>query len=246
MKDILRFIKAYQGLIISTSILIGCFLGLILAVIPALRGVLDLVASTRALTGEVRELRTKSNLLEGIDEETYRGYLLTLTAAVPPDKSLPSLLSTIDGLGQQVGLSIGDLVLTPGNIATEAAKRQSQEEKKLGSNIMPFTLTVEGNFDQLRQFFANLVTIRRLLSVHGFSAVFRGDGTSRGTLQMETFYLSFPASLGKASQKLIPLKSEEESLLTKIENLPNLASEAVGVGPAPGSVPIKSDPFSPL
>lgn len=244
MKEIAGLIRTYQKLILAAVILGGSLLGFFLGELPAMKKAWGLVLANRTLSEEIRDLRSKNSLLGALDEETLRQHLMVLTLAVPADKSLPTLFSTIEGLGQETDLSIDDLVLTPGIISTEAAKRSQPEENKFGSSSIPFTVTVEGTFAQLQSFLQKAVGVRRLIRVRNFSAAFDSGGLSRVTLSLETFYLPFPTTLGDVTDKLTPLTAEEETLLAKIRALPNLAGEFAPAPAAPATSGGKSDPFS--
>ena len=221
MKDLWRSLHLYQPIILSVVILLGSILGITLVVVPVARTTFELAAATRSLSTEIGQLRAKNSLLDGLDEETLRGQLEAIVTAVPPDKALPSLLLTVEGLSGQSGITLSDLTLSPGIIATGAAQESTVTEKQLGANLLSFAVTVEGTFDGLRSFLNSVVGVRRLMRVRNFTATFASSGTTKTLLQMDTFYIPYPTSLGRPTQKLNPLSVREEELLVRIAAMPN-------------------------
>ena len=112
-------------------------------------------------------LKGKLALLVALNEEDIRDRLILLVSAVPQEKSVPTIFSTIEGLAQQSGVSIIDLSLTsPGTLASmSAAIRASASEKKIGASTLPFVLTASGTYDQIRGFVGKINAIRRIFDV---------------------------------------------------------------------------------
>src|SRR5262245_54951009 len=128
MKEVQKFYRTYQVLIHSVGVFLLVILGTIIGIIPVFRRIAQVRDETTKLQAQVEVLRKKALVLEAIDESTYRQFLAELVTAVPPDQSLTSVFSTVDGLAGQSGVTVTDLSLSkPGKIASESGKKLSTE-----------------------------------------------------------------------------------------------------------------------
>jgi Tfp pilus assembly protein PilO len=242
-----KFIKKYQQIIISVAILLVCIGSIIFGIIPAIGKLLALWETNATLTTKNQALRLKASVLASLDEETQRQNLNALIAAVPPDKSLPSIFSTIDGLSVNTGVAVTDFILTgAGSLATESARKQSGEEQKLGSNLLPFSVSIIGSYEQIRNFLESAVAVRRFFRVRQFELSFTGSSDLTATLGMDAYYASLPTHLGQIEQRLDLLTLKEEEVIAKVSTLPLLAQEVVISAAELSSQPAgKDNPFAP-
>jgi len=244
-----KLFREYQGLIVSAGILVVCVLGVLLGVVPLVRKTSDLNKENRSISAEVELLKNKVSVLESLDENAMRSDLLILLSAVPSDKSLSTLLDTLDGLTAKTGVSSGDFSLSKlGSLATESAQRLSADEKGVGSNILPFTINLTGRVDQLRGFLAASVSVRRLFRVRTFQVQFAKTATGSSDMVsvvvgMDAFYSPIPSAIGPVSQPLTPLTSADSDLIAKLEGMQLLVAPSSSL-PPPSAGAEKTDPFS--
>src|SRR5438552_1617774 len=99
MKQVRKLLHTYQNIIITAVMVIGVIIGVIWGIIPTVEKILTLRGESTTLVKQDGLLRAKVNTLDSSDEDTFKKYLAELSTAVPPDKSLTSVFSTIDGLG---------------------------------------------------------------------------------------------------------------------------------------------------
>lgn len=244
-----KLFREHQGLIISIGILIASALGLILGVVPIVQTTMSMYTDLNTVSAEVAVLKNKVSVLESIDEISIKTQAQTLLSAVPSDKSLSTLLGTLDGLSAKTGVSQGTFLLSKlGSLATESARRLSADEQAIGGNIVPFSVVVSGSLDQIRGFLTSSISIRRLLRVRSFDISFPKTGTESGamvsaTLAMDTFYAPLPTTIGAVGNPLTPLTSADDELIAKVENLQLLIPPSSPL-PPPAYGPAKADPFS--
>jgi Tfp pilus assembly protein PilO len=249
MKQFRKFFRTYQELLISVLILVGIGIGVLVGIIPVVNKIIELRNQSNDLQTLIEAMRVKVNILDSSDEETNKRYLSELALAVPQDKSLTSVFSTIDGLGTETGVTLSDFTLTkPGSIASGSAKKVTTEEKTVGSNFVPFTLTVAGTYEQIHDFFNRVVQVRRFFRVRHFDLTFLNNTVS-ARLGMDAYYAALPTKLGSAEQVIEPLSQEDEQIITKIMALPVLSQDAsMPVSGQSGVVTSESsnreDPFS--
>lgn len=247
-----KLFREYQGLIISVGVLIISGLGFLFGVVPLVKKTIELNKESRALSQEVDVLKNKVSVLQSIDEGAMKNDLQALLSAVPSDKSLSSLLGTLDSVTAKTGVSAGNFSLSKlGSLATASSQRLNIDEKTVGSNIVPFTMNISGTLDQVRDFLATSVSVRRLLRIRSFEVSFvKTDTESTGSaigasahMAMDAFYSPLPTSIGSIGQPLSDLTGEERDLVSKVVGMPLFVPPSSPL-PPPALGPAKSDPFS--
>lgn len=227
MRLIRRIIRLYQSFIISAVIIGFCLIALFVGIIPGAKKIINSVKSVYTQKKTVQLLHEKINILHALDADLLQSYASAAVSAVPQDKSLGTIFSTIDGLTAQEGVAVGGISLSSiGSVATEAAKKLSAEEQKIGVNIVPFSIMVIGPIEQVRNVVEKAVRIRRLFRIRNFDLSFdTKTGTTKSTIQMDAYYVPLPKSLGKISDALKPLSDDEILIIDKISALPLITKE---------------------
>jgi Tfp pilus assembly protein PilO len=249
MNKYTRLLKTYKGFVLPVVIFIFCGLAILVGVLPMGQKISDALGEIKTLKADNDALNIKLATLQNLDEDTMRQQLQHLVEAVPSEKSLSTLFTATDQVFSSSGLVTQGLTIkSPGNISTESAMRQSQEEKKVGSNILSMSVELQGKVDQLKPFFDKVNSIRRLLNVETFSFAFSTKENEKDIIKLSAdvygYYLPFPTTLGRATEKLVPFTAEEEQTIAKAEAIP-LANTQVNPDSLVVPVtPAKADPFS--
>lgn len=244
-----KIFRDYQGLILSIGILLASGLGILVGVVPLVQKTIAMNTQLNSVSAEVDVLKNKVSVLESIDEVSMRNNVQILLSAVPSDKSLSTLLGTLDGLSAKTGVSVGSFTLAKlGSLATDSAQRVSANEQAVGGNILPFTINISGTFDQLRGFLAASVSVRRLLRIRTVDVAFAttASGSARtasATLGMDTFYAPLLTTIGSVSQPLTPPTSTDDEIVAKMAGMQLLIVPSAPL-PPPSLGPAKPDPFS--
>lgn len=237
-----RFWRLYQGFIVSLALLVFTFVGVLVGILPVVRSSIDMLDLIQKLESRTQVLSTKQRFLDTLDEVSVRKNLQILLSAVPSGKDVPSVLATTDSLVSGSGLGMIDMSITNlGSIATEAATRKSDEEKRIGSSLLPFTLTVEGNLTNFKDFLTRSVAIRRLVRVRSFTAIVTTSGAIQVNINLDAFYNPLPKALGSVDQPLPVATDEEQALLTRITSYP-WASQSLVVSSTVSTS--RTNPFS--
>lgn len=217
-----RLIRRYQEFIGPTVVIGVSILGLFVGVIPAGRTVLGNYWAMQTLGKQVNALQNKAHVLETMDEALVRSQLQGLLDAIPSEKNPGSLLLTAEGAAAQGNMAISDIALVaPGSLATESAVIQSAQEKKLGSTLLPFTMTLEGTLLQFRTFLETAQSVRRLLRVNSFSLNFTPAGM-KALITMQAFYAPFPVVIGSVDTPLVDFTDKEKETLSSVLQLPQM------------------------
>jgi len=248
MMQIPKFLRPYQGLIISILMIIVAILGIVFGIIPAIGKIIQMRSNIISLSEANEQMKTKLNILESTDENVYRSELQDLVAAVPSDKSLTTLFSTVDAISASSGVTISDLsLIKPGSIATESAVKQSTEEKQIGSSILPFTVTVYGTYAQIHDFLSQVVGVRRFFRVRNFDISFSDVSNISVRMGMDAFYSPISLNPATFNKPLEPLTQEEEQIIAKIQALPIVGQISLPAPSTAGTAPEGSrlDIFTP-
>lgn len=241
-----KFYTQYQNVMISGVLIVLSVVGILGGVLPSIGKIQSMFDTIGSLRDETAALSKKLSLLNSLDEGQLRDQLSSLLAAVPSDRSFPTLFETVEGVAGQTGVSMKSMEITGGaSLATPSAAKASTTEKKLGARTVPFSVTIEGSMDAVEQFIAMSPQVRRLLRIKLFSITFpRDQNTITTSVTMDTFYAPLPTSLGSTGAKLSAVTPQEEDLIGKISEFP-LVTNATGELPPPQIGQVKTDPFSP-
>jgi Tfp pilus assembly protein PilO len=249
MQPLKKYWRLYKELIISICMILVSILGVIFGIIPATQKVIAVRENSVNLTKSIQVLRTKINILESKDESTYRDEFTQLLEAVPGDKSLPTVFTTLDGLCQQSGVTLLEFSLAKlGSIASNSGTgRPSAEEQKIGSNLLPFTVTVSGNYTQIYAFLTLVNNVRRFFRVNNFEISFADITGITIHVGMDAFYAPVSTALGLADAPLVPLSQREEDVITRISQMPYLGYSAATSLPSaqPSESSFRSTLFAP-
>ncbi len=244
-----RLVRDYRGIVLPLTFFLFSIGAVMYGLVPGGRKVFDGINKRQQLKSQVQQLRKKVSILASLDEETLRQQFLALAAAVPPDKAIPSVFSTVERLSAETGIQLGDVtVMSPGSLATESAQKQTVEEKKMGSNMLTFTVLLEGTPKQVHDFFDAAVRVRRSLRVRLFDFTVLSADRVTVRAAMNAFYAPLPTTLGDIATPVESLNQQEEAIVQRVLSSP-LYSQGVSVQEsvdgqeASTAVPSTRDPF---
>jgi len=226
MKTLNKYLRLYKNILLSLCMIGITVLGVVFGLVPVVKKIEGIRKDSIELSKSIKLIRTKISLLSLEDETVYKAKLDELLAAIPNDKSLTSLFVTIDGLGVNSGTVLSDLMVArPGAIASESAKSQSNEEKKIGSNVIPFTVTVTGSYEQIYQFVSMANNVRRFFKIKNFQISFNKASAISVAMGIDAFYAPQLAPSVALETPLDPITEQEETLIAKISMMQNLGKQ---------------------
>lgn len=234
----------YQSFVISGAILLLFLIALFVGIIPGIYKVIDLFSENVATGKIIKTLQNKGQVLESLDSQTLYMQSSAAISAIPADKSLGTIFSTIDALVSRENAVVTSVSLGQvGSVATESAKTVVKD----GVSTIPFTIVVEGSIDKIRNILDGAVKIRRFFRVTNFDLrIDPKNGVSTSTLTMESYYAPITKSSTKPTDALTSMTSEENAVLDQVSAIPLLTPQGVSTGTdatSPENVPL--DPFSP-
>lgn len=231
------------------SILMALFsVGLVVyALIPGIRSIQEIIISTDNVNKENRLLKKKVNTFAQFDEETLTQHVSTLLSAVPSDKSISSILTTIENVASSNRVMVSDLtVVNPGSISSDSASTKINNTK-LGSNTIKISTSITGLKDDIFSFITNIRKVRRLIRIATMTQTFTSVDASSSAklkLELEAFYAPLPITLGKIESEISPLSANEEQIITKISEYPLQFDNTQPIQQGQIETGNKIDPFS--
>lgn len=240
-----KIFRDNRSVIIMTAIILFSLAGFVYGVVPLVKQIIVVSESVSQLSADIAKLEQKSSVMGQLDETTLRDNLLTLVSAVPPDKSLVSVLSTVDGVAGDSGVTLVNLQLSrPGSIATQSARKLTVQEAKAGANILSFSAEISGTYDQVRAFLSKVASVRRYFHLVAFDISFIGTNVA-ARMDLEAYYAPYPTALGDVTSPISPLTDKEKTTLANLESYPVYSTGSVSTtavqAPITGG---KTDPFS--
>lgn len=237
-----KTIRTYQGFILPTLIYAASALVIYYGIIPGIKAVQRYYDESNRLAKDVVAIKKHVNVLQALDDDVLQRQVDILVAAVPTDKSLGTVLSTIDTAASQVGATlIGLIIKAPGSIATGSALPAAKVDPKLSQNTILSEINVNGTPEQINQFLDTLVKIRRLVRVSQANISYGEENVVKTTLTVEGFYSILPEVLSKPTDEIVLLTAKQEDLIARLEAYPVIGQDFGPIQLVPGD---KTDPFS--
>ena len=245
-----RLLRFRKTLVAYSTLLIACLICFFVGLVPAISKSVIMIKDLRTMQEEISGIQKKASMLQSVDllelEQTARDVL----AGVPPDKSVSTLLSTIEAVATKYNLYISDMSIEGiASLAKDSAKPVTKPE----GNSLTEGISLQGELIQLRNFLIECVRVRRLLRVKDMviTAIPKSNLIT-AKLTIEVFYLPLPQTIGKISDALEPFSQEELATIEKIKSYPIMYdSEIMPISPqetpALGDIPTEpavADPFS--
>lgn len=243
-KELRRFLRTNSSLLVSLVMISIATSGSIWGLVPFGKTLLSMYKDLNTVRAKTATLSAKYSTLGSFDESQLAADGNDLLRAIPSDKDVATMLSTIEQTANSSGLEIVNITIASlGSLATESAQRQSQEEKQVGSGIISSGVTVEGPLANIKTYLSTLQKVRRVLRVQSVEVRIREGGVARANITVESFWAVLPTSLGEIAAPQPPRSTQEDELLAQIRAFP--VSYQTLVTDGPDSFPPKANPFSP-
>lgn len=224
-KELRRIFTHYSDFIVPISIIVGSIIVFFGIIIPLTRRTIDVYQQGTELSIEVDALKEKLAVLDSYDEETLNQKLNELTAAIPIDKSIPSILQTFEQVGSEVGISLNSLSIDKiGTLASQSSTLLKPVDRQFGSFTLPFLVSVDATLDQLQAFLERTAAVRRFLRVNSFNLRFNQTEQLNIQITFDAFYLPLQK---RDVSTLSALTFDEEAFIDEISLMPNFSESIV-------------------
>jgi Tfp pilus assembly protein PilO len=179
--------------------------------------------------------------LEKINENDVSLKLLEAEKAVPSDKKIPQIILGINILASKNGLKLQSMEFKPGQPSTESAKAASTKktdnskssEDKQKDNVT-FTVILNGNMQQFKNFLADIERSKRLLGVDKITGK-KDEKSQTYVFDLEVYapYKKLQSSGDIVGQQLPQFTTVSQSvydILSKLTDLTNIFITPVETG----------------
>lgn len=218
---IFKFFRIYSRFMLPTVIYLMCALVLYFGIIPGFNKIMSMWRERQTLVTENAEIQKHIDVLVSLDDLTLRNYVKTLISAVPAEKSYQTEFSTIEAVAGQNGLQIVNLdIANAGIISSQSAESKSSKTLIAGLSTLPVNASLIGTPDQILNFLDTIIQVRRLLQVETFNINFEGVDQAQLNVTLDGYYAPYPETLGKPTDKLDLVTSDEMNFLTKLDAYP--------------------------
>lgn len=138
-------------------------LGSLLVLIPQATQLLESRDSLKAEQKTLTQLQTKADQISQLDESYIEELASVVTLALPEHKPYYEMFAVLQQLAGQTGVYLGDFDLSPGSLATAAAKVKTSKDK--GYVSLDTSVSIRGTTDQVVQFIDSLQSTLPLITV---------------------------------------------------------------------------------
>ncbi|PWU22894.1 hypothetical protein C5B42_04900 [Candidatus Cerribacteria bacterium 'Amazon FNV 2010 28 9'] len=106
------------------------------------------------------------SFLQGLNADTLHTQATTVQSVLPQTKPVIPLLSSMEQLAAQAGISLNSLTLNPGKVSTGSADPSSAQKSTIdGVYSLPMRLEVQGQFLPMHTFFKSLDQLVPLINI---------------------------------------------------------------------------------
>lgn len=208
---------------------------LLFVVRPRLGEIFELRGQVAKAKQDAVVLENKLSNLQNFDQDKLLSDVKKVETALPSDKDLQGLLSTLERLAAETGVGILAVQLTPGQISPIPAGGAAEN--------FPVKITITGNFFQIKNHLARVFESIRVIGVKSLTITLGtvGSASLSATLNLDSFFQQLSATQVQVREPLQNLTSAEQQILDKI-SVPQPAT----VTPPPPPITGKADPFAPF
>lgn len=223
-----EYLKKYSKEIFYLLLFLIMILTLLFFIKPKINQILDLKREVEKNKLLLTNLTKKVSLLESLDEAELTSKSEKLLKTLPAEMDISFILMNLKTLASSEGVNIERIQVDLGD-----------SKKNGGLKSFSFKINIEGESVNVKSFLRRIENIIPILRIKKLSLNFQKGFQS--SLEIETYYLSLPQTLGKLEKEVPLLTSQEEKIYKKIStfeeiNFPEVSLEQEITG--------KDNPFS--
>lgn len=245
MKEITKLFRIYRTVTLSIFLIFGSIMAVLYGIIPGFKTIQAIYIDTRNLEDEVNGIKKRVNILSAQDPRLLDNYMNLLLSAIPVEKNLDTILTTLDGVTVQSQMTeLNFEIEKPGSIATSSGKLQEKNGDMLDNNSVSVSILVGGTPDNAKNFLNKVGNVRRLLRISEANIRFPDNlDIAEVDMVVDAFFAPLPQTIGKPSDPLEEFTAAEQQVLNKLGTFPEMRFEnSRHVVPVGG----KTDPFTPF
>jgi Tfp pilus assembly protein PilO len=239
MWKVQRLFSRYRGFYFPIGLLLVLVCVFVFVIWPAFNYTTQVFDTVKTTQEKVDRLGNKLAVLRQYSEDELTQDLVEVTAAIPIDKSIPTLMNTVETVAVSNGVTLSKFAIgNSGTLSTESAKLLAQEEQKFGAYSIPFDVSLTGELNTLRSFLKSTATIRRFIRPKSFRLNFSQGNMLATSVSFDGFYSTLPST---SPTTLVALTPHDIDLINTIRQYDRFDSFVTEVG---STVIPKENPFA--
>jgi len=236
-------IKKEKSLLLPIIILALVILSGIFLLKPKIVNILEARRTINQNKQTLATLTKKVATLEGLSKPELTDKVDLVLKILPSEKDVPQTMFVIKKVALNNGLVVSELDMPEvGEIASGSATPAKTDNKEVLPSLS-VNLTLSGGRLQIINFLKQIETTSPLMKVSGLVINQKGEGLDEAMINIKSYYLSFPKTIGKFEQQITPVTTQEEKIFDKIYNFSLISEEEMAT---PSALPAggKSNLFS--
>lgn len=174
-----------------------------------------IIKSNRDLTTNRKtlvELTKKVTSLEGLSKPELTDKVDLVLKILPSEKDVPGNLFVLKKLALNNELMVSELSIPEvGEIASSSAETQKTSKDEILPSLA-VKLTLVGSREKIISFLQQVETVAPLMKVSGLTMSQKMEGLDEALVDIRTYFLPFPKTIGKLEQPIVPVTSQEEKV----------------------------------
>lgn len=227
----------FPGLILILVILVSLFWlrPKMATIIKAKR---ELAANKKALAALTQKVTT----LEGLSQPELSEKVDLVLKILPSEKDVPGNLFVLKKLALNNELMVSELSIPEvGEIASSSAETKKTSKDEILPSLA-VKLTLVGSREKIISFLQQVETVAPLMKVSGLTISQKMEGLDEAMIDIRTYFLLFPKTIGELEQPIVSVTSQEEKVFAQLNKIEFFQeSEGLSSSPLPGG---KADLFS--
>ena len=203
----------FSGFVLILVVLVSLFWlrPKVMAIVKANR---DLTAGRKTLA----ELTKKVTTLDGLSKPELTDKVDLALKILPVEKDVPTVLSTLKKVALNNELIVNEMSIPEvGEIASGSGEtKTSKNVKEETLPSLSVKLTLIGPREKIISFFKQVETTAPLMKVSGLSISQKNEGTDESLIEVRTYFLPLPKTIGKLEQAVVPVTSQEEKIFNEL------------------------------
>lgn len=202
--EIKKVVAKYKPVVMPVTVAISSLIITVLLIIPQLLSFFTTQDEIRQVYQRAEILEAKANELESSDALKAQASLQAVKSIMPQDPDIPTAVVILSDLASKSSLLLDGISYLPPGEANKTSFRLS--------------VRVSGSLNNIRAFILSLKDASRIFQVETISM--RTLPSNRVEAEIPVAVYFGPVTVHRTAESIVPtLTSEEQNLLSKIENL---------------------------
>lgn len=168
------WINRHKTLVMAIGIGVAAIFLVLVVALPVYQNASKLIGKVKSKSSELESLTAKVSILSKLDPNVLQERMSILDGALPPRKDILLYLSSIDGLSRELGLTLGGLSFSPGDL-TEASGSGQKSAKSTGLQSLETEIKIRGGQESIYTFLRTIEEVLPLMQIKDIKVSVMGE-----------------------------------------------------------------------